>query len=485
MRLVGTRQQGCLRARHCLFQLLVTIRFGDPASIFGMGKGTPFVRTSLGHKIHVKLEQLFPERRVFLKSDTDTRFIRLRPTMQLIAYSGSALLVAWAIIATAIILMDSIGSGNFREQAKRDQRNYQTRLNVLSAQRDSRAEEALAAQNRFNAALTQISVMQSELLSSETRRRELETGIEVIQSTLRGTMKDREAARSQLVVLQDQVSSGGTGTALASAGSGAPMDFVAEALAKTAAERDQVIRDAQDAFLQADLMAEQIAVMKQQNDQIFRQLEEAMTVSVAPLDKMFRAAGMPTERIIEQVRRGYSGQGGPLTPLSVSTRGGEASADTLRANRLLNQMDRLNLYRIAAQKAPFAAPVKASFRFTSKFGPRRDPKTGGRRMHKGVDFAAPNGTPLYATADGVVTHAGWSSGYGRLVKIQHEFGIETRYAHMSKLRAKVGQRVSRGDRIGDMGASGRVTGVHLHYEVRVGGRAVNPMIYIKAANDVF
>jgi murein DD-endopeptidase MepM/ murein hydrolase activator NlpD len=210
-----------------------------------------------------------------------------------------------------------------------------------------------------------------------------------------------------------------------------------------------------------------------------------MTVSVAPLDKMFRAAGMSTKRIIEQVRRGYSGQGGPLTPLSFSTRGEEALADALRANKLLNQMDRLNLYRIAAQKAPFANPVKAAYRFTSKFGPRRDPKTGGRRMHKGVDFAAPNGTPLYATADGVVTHAGWSSGYGRLVKIQHEFGIETRYAHMSKLRAKVGQRVSRGDRIGDMGASGRVTGVHLHYEVRVGGKAVNPMIYIKAANDVF
>jgi murein DD-endopeptidase MepM/ murein hydrolase activator NlpD len=451
----------------------------------GMGKGTPFVRTRLGHKIHAKLEYLFPERRVFLKSDTDTRFIRLRPTMQLIAYSGSALLVAWAIIATAIILMDSIGSGNFREQAKRDQSNYQARLNELASQRDSRAEEALAAQNRFNAALTQISVMQSELLNSETHRRELETGIEVIQSTLRGMMKDREAARSQVAVLQKQVTSGDTGTSLASASGGVPMDFVTEALAKTAAERDKVVKDAQEAFLQADRMAEQIAVMKDQNDQIFRQLEEAMTVSVAPLDKMFRAAGMPTERIIEQVRRGYSGQGGPLTPLSFSTRGEAASADTLRANRLLNQMDRLNLYRIAAQKAPFANPVKATFRFTSKFGPRRDPKTGGRRMHKGVDFAARSGTPLYSTADGVVTHASWSSGYGRLVKIQHEFGIETRYAHMSKLRAKVGQRVSRGDHIGDMGASGRVTGVHLHYEIRVGGKAVNPMIYIKAANDVF
>ena len=443
------------------------------------------MRTRLGQKINGKLEHMFPERRVFLKSDTDTRFIRVSPMMQLVAFTGSSVLIAWTIVATAIILMDSIGSGNFRDQAKRDQRTYQSRLNEISSQRDSRAVEAVAAQNRFNAALAQISVMQSELLNSETHRRELETGIEVIQLTLRGTMKDRELARSQVSELQSQVNSGEAGTSLASSGGSAPMGFVAEALAKTAAERDQVVRDAQTALLRADEMAHQIAIMKDQNDQIFRQLEEAMTVSVAPLDKMFRAAGMSTKRIIEQVRRGYSGQGGPLTPLSFSTHGEEALADALRANKLLDQMDRLNLYRIAAQKAPFANPVKAAYRFTSKFGPRRDPKTGGRRMHKGVDFAAPNGTPLYATADGVVTHAGWSSGYGRLVKIQHEFGIETRYAHMSKLRAKVGQRVSRGDRIGDMGASGRVTGVHLHYEVRVGGKAVNPMIYIKAANDVF
>ncbi|MEN8891404.1 MAG: M23 family metallopeptidase, partial [Planktotalea arctica] len=98
---------------------------------------------------------------------------------------------------------------------------------------------------------------------------------------------------------------------------------------------------------------------------------------------------------------------------------------------------------------------------------------------------ASHGTPIYATADGVVTHAGWQSGYGKLVKIQHQFGIETRYAHQSKIRVKVGQRVSRGQRIGDMGNTGRSTGTHLHYEVRVGGKAVNPMIYIKAANDVF
>jgi murein DD-endopeptidase MepM/ murein hydrolase activator NlpD len=327
------------------------------------------------------------------------------------------------------------------------------------------------------------------LLQSETRRREMETGIEVIQTTLRRTMREREAARVELAALREQMEggTGGNGTVMASSpAAGEAIDFLSMALAETAAERDLVRADAEEALIRADEMAFEIRLMQDQNDQIFRQLEEAMSVSVAPLDKMFRSAGLNTESIISQVRRGYSGQGGPLTPLSFSTRGDDTiTPDTERANRILNQMDQLNIYRIAAQKAPFATPVKSGFRFTSGFGVRRDPKTGGRRMHEGVDFAGPVGTPLYATADGTVIHAGWQSGYGRLVKIQHEFGIETRFAHLSKINVSVGQRVSRGDRIGDMGASGRVTGPHLHYEVRVGGQAVNPMIYIKAANDVF
>ncbi|MWB79577.1 peptidoglycan DD-metalloendopeptidase family protein [Pseudooceanicola sp. 216_PA32_1] len=444
------------------------------------------MRTRLAMRMHALLERHFPERRLFLRSDTDTRFIRLRPGMQLAAFAGGSAIVAWSIIATAILLMDSIGSGNFREQAKRDQMVYQTRLNALASERDARADEALAAQERFNSALQRISSMQSELLASETRRGELETGIDVIQSTLRRTMTERDKARKEVGTLKQEMADAGTvaGPGEAAA-SDATVGMLTAALSDTANQRDQISADAKDALLQADEMASQVALMKDQNDQIFRQLEEAMTVSVAPLDKMFRAAGMNTDSLLNQVRRGYSGQGGPLMPISLSTMGSEPSADESRANRILNQMDKLNLYRIAAEKAPFALPVHSSYRFTSGFGYRRDPKTGGRRMHAGVDFAGPVGTPLFATGDGVVTHAGWLSGYGRLVKIQHEFGIETRYAHMSRIRVKVGQRVSRGDRIGDMGASGRVTGPHLHYEVRVGGQAVNPMIYIKAGKDVF
>lgn len=439
------------------------------------------MRTRLAIKIHGFLERCFPERRVFLKSDTDTRFIRLRPETQLIAVAGTCVIVAWGIVATAIVLMDSIGSGNFREQAKRDQETYRDRLNALSVERDSRAVEALAAQNRFNAALTQISVMQSEILASETRRHELETGIEVIQTTLRETMQDREAAREQLSHLH-----AGSNAQAVTSSAPAQMDFVVTVLAETAMERDQIMSDAQAALDARDALELEIRLMDDRNDQIFRQLEEAMVISVEPLDKMFRSAGMPTDRILEQVRRGYSGQGGPLDPFSLSTRGEEPTADEARANLLLNQMDQLNLYRIAAQQAPFATPVNlGEVRQTSGYGYRRDPKTGGRRLHKGSDFAGRTGTDIFATADGVVTQAGWQSGYGKLVTIKHAFGIETRYAHNSNIRVRVGQRVSRGDHISDMGNTGRSTGTHLHYEVRVNGNPVNPMIYIKAARNVF
>nr|WP_174834537.1 M23 family metallopeptidase [Ruegeria sp. HKCCA5491] len=434
-------------------------------------------------KLHSLLERHFPERRVFLKSDNDTRFIRLSSETQIAAVGGVAVIVGWTAVATAILLMDSIGSGNFREQAKRDQATYQERLNVLSAERDVRAQEALMAQDRFNAALEQISAMQSELLASENRRRELETGIEVIQTTLRATMKQREEARTELAKMNQEAGSGEVQMAYAT--NPAQMNFMTEALVRTAMERDQIAADAKDALDQRDELELEIQLMQERSDEIFRQLEEAMVISVEPLDKMFRKAGMPTDRIIEEVRRGYSGMGGPLTPISFSTRGEELTPDEIRANTLLQQMDQLNLYRIAAEKAPFASPVNAVVRFTSGYGTRRDPKTGGRRMHNGADFAGAHGTDIFATADGVVTHAGWQSGFGRLVKIKHAFGIETLYAHNTKIKVKVGQRVSRGDHIADMGSTGRSTGTHLHYEVRVNGKPVNPMTYIKAARNVF
>jgi murein DD-endopeptidase MepM/ murein hydrolase activator NlpD len=450
--------------------------YGDPPRN-GTTQGTKTLRSRLTARAHGWLEARFPEKRLFLRSDSETRFIRLTPETQLVAWAGGTVVVAWTIIATAILLMDSIGAGNFRAQAQRDQMIYEDRLNALSVERDVRAEEAVAAQQRFSSALDQISIMQTELLATEDKRRELETGLEVVQATLRDTMKAREEARDQVAALSaDGV--GNTAAALSQEAS-RTVDLLADALADTAAERDRIAADAAFALDHAAEMELQLRLLEEKNDAIFRQLEEAMLVSVEPLDKMFRQAGLNPDSLLSAVRRGYSGTGGPLAPLQFSTKGGAPDADASRANGILDRMDQINLYRIAAERAPFDIPVKSNYRFTSGFGQRWG------RLHAGADFAGPIGTPIYATADGVVTKAGWSSGYGRLVKIQHEFGIETRYAHLNKMRVSVGQRVSRGQRIADMGNSGRSTGPHLHYEVRVGGAPVNPMIYIRAGQDVF
>ena len=408
--------------------------------------------------------------------------MRLSPISQIIAILGSAAFIGWTIIATAIFLLDTIGSGNFRDQARRDQAIYEERLNALASERDKRSQEALAAQQRFNTALEQVSSIQSALLTSEDHRRELERGIDVMQATLRRSMNQREILQVELDATATQIDpeSGIFTDADTAQAIGSTMDYVNDTLADVSQQRDYAHARSLRAHDQMASLELEIQFLEEKANQIFRQLEDAMTISVKPLDKMFRNAGLNIDRLLEQIKRGYSGQGGALSPISYMPDGLDVVDPTVnRANNILNQLDKLNIYRIAAEKAPFAMPVKGTFRFTSGYGPRWG------EMHRGTDFAAKSGAPIYATADGVVTRAEWGSGYGRVVYVKHAFGIETRYAHMAKIRVKKGQRVSRGQRIGDMGSSGRSTGTHLHYEVRVNGKDVNPMIYIKAGRDVF
>ena len=434
------------------------------------------------------IERKLPEQRLFLKTDDATRFVRLGSYSQAFMLAGGAIILSWTILATAILLMDSISAGSTREQAAREQQLYEDRLNSLSASLRQRVEEARLAQERFNVALREVSEMQSRLLASEDRRRELSSGIEVIQSTLRRTIKERDATEDRLAELQAELEAE-TGNGKTNVGLQREMegtiDFLAGQLSETAEERDE-IDDSRLIAEQEIAELKRVAKLNQaRQDRVLSQLEDAVSISLEPLDKMFAVTGMSTDRILDTVREGYSGQGGPLVPVTMSTKGVLEETETSRVGALFERLDELNMYRIAAENIPYATPVSAAYRLSSKFGMRRDPKNGSTKMHSGWDMAAPAGTAVYAPADGVVIQAGWAGAYGRLIKIQHEFGYETRFAHLLRIRVKPGQRVSRGDRIGDIGSSGRSTGNHLHYEVRLGGKAVNPMSYIKAATDVF
>ena len=259
------------------------------------------------HKAHQALERVLPEQRLFLKSDYATRFVRLRPTTQLLSLGAATLLVAWTIVASAILFIESIGSGSARDEARRDRAIYEARLDALAQDRDTRLAEVVAERDRFATALRQVSAMQSALLASEERRKELETGIGVIQKTLRKAMTERDEARAELAAVTgegdgaQQVAQG-----IAPADLTATVDFLSGALARAAIDRDESQIAAAQAQAETEKLAYDMRLMEERHDEIFTQLEEAVTVSMAPLDKMFTAAGLDPDNLISQVRKAFT-----------------------------------------------------------------------------------------------------------------------------------------------------------------------------------
>ena len=197
--------------------------------------------------------------------------------------------------------------------------------------------------------------------------------------------------------------------------------------------------------------------------------------------QMALAAALASENIDKSTLRrlgfyppqaGATGRGGPFD--------GNKADPTFK--QLFTSWKKLDNLASGAIAVPSDKPVKTAA-FTSGYGVRSDPFRGGAAMHAGIDLAGPHGTPIYATADGTVTTAGWNSGgYGNLIKVDHGRGIETRYGHLAQMLVRNGQQVKRGQLIGRMGSTGRSTGNHLHYEVRIDGRAVNPIPFMKSTD---
>jgi len=218
---------------------------------------------------------------------------------------------------------------------------------------------------------------------------------------------------------------------------------------------------------------------------------ESRQISFA--DKLTRAALARTARAEAAIRdfglnpsilspQSGKAAGGPYIPLF--TDGEKQLHPTLkRLNDALLQMDHVERILLAIPSAmPTGTPDMAMM--TSSFGYRRDPFNGSGAMHSGIDFKGRSGQPVLSAARGTITHAGWKSGYGKTVEITHGNGLMTRYAHLSGIQVKAGQKVKRGIQVGAMGSTGRSTGTHLHFEVRLNGAAINPLPFLKENTDV-
>ncbi len=226
---------------------------------------------------------------------------------------------------------------------------------------------------------------------------------------------------------------------------------------------------------------------------VFSQLDREQLAMAGVMKRAADARIAEADRLMTRLGVSHAqsgGMGGPYEPVpaaatSVTSDPGSV-APTPRADpqfrALFESWRRLDQAQTTLIAIPSQRPVDMAVSINSGFGVRSDPFNGGRAMHAGVDIPGPYATRIYATADAIVGRTGWVGGYGNLIELEHGKGIQTRYGHLSQILVAPGTRVHRGQLIGLMGSTGRSTGNHLHYEVRLDGHAVNPIPFLQTAD---
>ncbi|MEL6235347.1 MAG: DUF5930 domain-containing protein [Pseudomonadota bacterium] len=432
------------------------------------------------------LGSLLPERRLTVDHDGTTQTVRLSPRRQAALFVAVVCGVGWLTYASGALVMAWIDTERQARDLALIEETYATRLAALEAQRTAALTEAEAARTRFTEATAHIAGQQDELVAALDAERAQRVTLEAVRRKLADAVRARDDAERKRAALADRLANVegdlsrqlGTETDLSDT-----LGAVSIALADTIAQREAAEARIAALNLQLGEIEARDRLADEKLQRLFGRLEEAVIVSLGRLEGALAPTGLDINNLVAQMRSTYSGEGGPFIAVDDAALESDDPA-SMRVAALMRDLEQIQLMRVATRKLPLAIPVNGTYRFTSGFGTRRDPFNGRTRQHNGIDLAGDRGTPIVATADGTVIFAGRMRGYGKIIKIQHAFGVETLYAHLHRIRVKVGDTVSQGDLIGDMGNTGRSTGTHLHYEVRVNGIPVNPMRYVKAARDV-
>lgn len=337
-------------------------------------------------------------------------------------------------------------------------------VTVTSKMQMLAAGGALAILLAWGGSMAVMGVMQYKTQSDRVALLDREAKIATAEHRVAAYREDLEAVADDLTRRQDFIES--VLTML-------PDDMVAEDVAIEGGEDakevvTKVSASIPEAKALVELEARQLAFV----ENLTRYAEQRSARAEAAM----RQLGLNPRGILASANRA---QGGPLEKLSTSRDG---SLDP-RFERLGLSLARMDALERGLESIPQVMPVDR-LSMSSGFGIRRDPFTGATAMHSGLDFRGPTGAPIHAAAAGKITFVGNRSGYGKVIDISHGNGLTTRYAHLSKFNARPGQRVEAGDVIGALGSTGRSTGPHLHFEVRINNRAVNPRPFLEAAPHV-
>jgi murein DD-endopeptidase MepM/ murein hydrolase activator NlpD len=385
-------------------------------------------RGAILHKFAVgglvdRLRSWFPDREFFMRSDGQVRFIKISARVQMIAAGViAALALAWIASATAMAVSSYLSA--------RD------RLSLLD-----REAKVTTAESRVSAYRGDLGKVTTDL---QKRQAFIE---QLVESHLGELPRDARAGET----VSDSASEAGK-----------TVDKVSLALPEAAGL--------------ARIEARQLHLV----ESLTRLADRRSAAAAAKLARLGLNPRAMLAALDSRNAQGRDAQGGPLLVLATAADG---SVDP-RFQRLGLSLARMDALERSLAKLPQVLPASLEY-ISSGFGYRADPFTGAGAFHPGLDFRGPTGAPIYAAAPGRVTFVGPRAGYGNCVEIDHGNGLLTRYAHMSRFRTHVGRQVGSGEVVGLIGSTGRSTGPHLHFEVRINDRPVNPRPFLEAAPNVF
>lgn len=405
-----------------------------------------------------RIAYAFRERQIYLRSEGEVQFITLRPWVQvavMLAFCAGLFWVAYATVNVAF--KDQVLALKERNQY-RARLEYEDRIGQLRTTIDKLNRRLLLDQRAYLAKVDEVRLEHDKLVERHQRLSEF-----FRNGWLPGGSNASSAPQKQGSLETGEKLQIAAAPALAS--KRYRYHFTSQ---EQVLEPLQVVRNYMDQMQnrEANLISEASAYMNRQN---------------ARMSRTFGKLGLNPANVVSRSRHKPANVGGPFVAASSQL---NSEVLTSRVNELSQELATWERLKYQSGRLPLWRPMSREHEVTSGFGLRKDPFRRRAAMHAGIDFRGPIGSAVRATAAGTVIKAGRHGGYGRLIEIRHENGVTTRYAHLSKILVKSGQRVKKGDRIGKLGNSGRSTGPHLHYETRVGGNAIDPKRFWRA-RDVF
>lgn len=425
------------------------------------------------------LSRLFKERQIYHRSDGVVHFISMSSRTQIMLASVILAALLWVAYASVNVV--------FKETiivAKdKDRRELETAY-LRQIDKQQRAYQDVDALNlvmrqEFEEEVKQIRTRHQTLQSMVERKATIDQNREALTRGLseagapngaKPTSYNRimiDAAPAEVMPRQSRLSALRQDAIEESARERA--DVPANSPAAAAIEKMQAAT--------ADLYVEQMFLLAS--------LEESAQRDIDAMRRVLKSTGLKLDDLIgsPKISNLVLAQGGPF--IDISNVADQSTAFFHHANRVGLLIEELTDVSEALLRVPLSSPLLVSRNQTSGFGIRRDPFTGRAATHAGIDFKAAWASPIVATAPGTVVFAGVRTGFGKVVEVDHGNGFMTRYAHMSRVTARVGQRVKLHAKLGELGTSGRSTAPHLHYEVLYRGAARNPRLFIEAGRYVF